>query len=106
MTGYWNREFRIGSVLLFLYGTALVFSDPEWAVWAGAMAVGALVVEPPPPLFCTPSELFAAAGMLGVPGLCAIAWLVRPFTARRTVWRYVGGGKEGGENDGRNHPGT
>lgn len=101
-----DREFLFGSTLLGLYGAVLVCSDPGWAVWAGATAAGALLEEAPPPLPFTPSELFAGAGTLGVLGLCAFAWLVRPFTARWSLWEYVGDRKEGGENDGRNHPGT
>ena len=106
MAGYWNREFRIGPTLLCLYGAVLVCSDPEWAVWAGAMAAGALGMETPPPLSFTTSDLFAGAAALCVMGLCAFAWIVRPFTARWSVRRYVGARKEGGENHGRNHPGT
>jgi hypothetical protein len=106
MKKYWNREIRFGSALLGLYGMVLVCSDPEWAVWAGAMAAGVLVTETPPPSSFTPSDLFAGAATLGVLGLCAFLWLVRPFTERWSGWRYVGGRKEGGEHDGRNHPGT
>jgi hypothetical protein len=76
-TGWRNREFRIGSALLFLYGMVLAGSDPGWAMWAGAMAAGVLVTEIPPPMHLMPSELFVGAGTLAALGLSAFAAL--PF---------------------------
>jgi len=49
-----GREFRIGATLLSLYAFALVLADPEGAMWAAAMAAGALPSEIPPPLSHTP----------------------------------------------------
>ena len=92
-TGIWNtrwrkREFWIGSALLFLYGMVLIGSDPGWAVWAGGMAAGALLVEAPPPMSFTPGELFAGAGTLAVLGLSAFAAL--PFVLGGGRARPVG----------------
>ena len=76
-TRWWDGEFRIGATLLSLYAFALVLADPEWAMWAAAMAAGALPSEIPPPLSHTPSELFAGAGTLSMLGLGAfVAFLV------------------------------
>src|SRR5512139_12549 len=68
--GWRKGEFRIGAVLLSLYALALLGSDPEWAMWAGGMAMGALpVLDAPPSLSFTPAELFAGAGVLSLLGL-------------------------------------
>jgi len=71
-----NGELRIGVTFLFLYGLVLLLADPEWAVWAGAMAVGALPSEIPPSLSHTPAELFAGAGTLSTLGLGAFVGLL------------------------------
>ena len=71
-----NGEFRIGATLLSLYGLALLLADPEWAMWAGAMAAGVLPSEIPPSLSHTPAELFAGAGTLSVLGLGAFVALL------------------------------
>ena len=73
---WWNGEFRIGATLLSLYALALVLADPEWAMWAGAMAAGALPPEIPPSLSHTPAELFAGAGTLSTLGLGAFVALL------------------------------
>ena len=75
--GKWkNGEFRIGATLLSLYTLALVLADPEWAMWAAAMAAGALPSEIPPSLSHTPAELFAGAGTLSTLGLGAFVALL------------------------------
>jgi hypothetical protein len=75
-TKWRDREFRVGAALLSLYALALVLADPEWAMWAGAMAVGALPSEIPPSLSHTPAELFAGTGTLSVLGLGAFLALL------------------------------
>ena len=75
-TRWWNGELRIGATLLSLYGLALLLADPEWAMWAGAMAVGALPSEIPPSLSHSPAELFAGAGALSTLGLGAFVALL------------------------------
>lgn len=100
--GSWIREFRTGSALLLVYGIALAGSDPGWATWAGAMAAGVLVMETPPPMPLTPSELFSGAGTLAALGLFAFAVLplipgasaLRRWSASReraSAWRGDGG---------------
>ena len=73
---WWNGEFRIGAALLSLYALALLLADPEWAMWAGAMSVGALPSEIPPSLSHTPADLFAGAGTFSALGLGAFVALL------------------------------
>ena len=73
---WWNGELWIGATLLSLYALALVLADPEWAMWAGAMAAGALPSEIPPSLSHTPAELFAGTGTFTVLGLGAFLALL------------------------------
>jgi hypothetical protein len=89
MAGRWSREFWIGSTLLLLYAVVLAGSDPEWATWAGAMAAGVLVIEPPPPMPFSPSGLFADAGTLAALGVIAFAAL--PMFAGGERARPAGG---------------
>jgi len=96
------REFLVGSSLLCLYGTALLCSDPEWAIWAGAMSVGALPLEAPPALSFSSNELISGSGSMALLGLGIVASFllgrrkraqgastpgVKPFTAWSALWR-------------------
>jgi hypothetical protein len=75
-TRWWDGEFRIGAALLSLYALALLLADPEWAMWAGAMAAGALPSEIPPSLSHTSADLFTGAGTFSALGLGAFVALL------------------------------
>ncbi len=78
--GWRSGDFRVGAVLLSLYAVVLWVSNPEWATWAGAMAVGALpVMDPSPSLPFTPNELLAGAGVLSLLGLGAFVAILLRF---------------------------
>ncbi len=83
------RELLFAALLLALYGLAIFGpADPEWVLWAGPMAVGALDVSSTPPLAASaaPGTLQTAAG-LSVLGALAAALLAAG--AGSVGWRWI-----------------
>ncbi len=66
----------IGAILFSLYAVILFSLDPEWVMWAGPMALGALYVpNQPPPLFTRPETVFQMASLFSLLNL-AVLFLV------------------------------